>query len=225
MLPLLAALAACGTTATRPPDPGERAAIVRESGSAPASAPAATVPGEEALVPRPEVPADAAASFRLALDSMASGDWFAAELELEQLVLLYPSFAGPHVNLAIVYRQDGRDAEARAALERALAIAPEHPAANNALGMLHREDGEFDAAEAAYRRAIAGDPAYGLAHYNLGVLLDLYLRREDEALEQYEIYQDLQDQPDQEVGFWIVDIRRRLGLPPEPEQLAQEDGR
>ena len=214
----LAAVAGCGTSGPRPPDPAadEVVAVAAE-----ADAPA----GTEAAVPPVEVPERAAAIHARALAAMAAEDWLSAKLELEQLIAEYPSFAGPHVNLAIVYRREGRDDEAEAALGRALEIAPGHAVANNELGVLYREQGEFGQAEAAYRRAIAGDPEYALAHYNLGVLLDLYLRRETEALEQYEIYQALLPEPDSEVGRWVVDLRRRLGLPADTVQVAQEDGR
>jgi tetratricopeptide (TPR) repeat protein len=155
---------------------------------------------------------------------MRSADWVAARVELEQLIAEFPAFPGPYVNLAIVLRQDERAAEAESALEQALEIAPDHPAANNEIGMLARRRGEFDAAEAAYRRAISSDPGYALAHYNLGVLLDLYLRREAEALEQYEAYQALVPAPDEEVGRWVVDLRRRLGMTDETARVAREVG-
>jgi len=109
-------------------------------------------------------------------------------------------------------------------LEQALAIAPDHAVANGELGILYRERGDFAAAEAAYRRAIAAAPGYALAHYNLGILLDLYLGRQSEALECYETYQALIAGSDAEVGVWIADLRRRLGLPAGGVQVAQENG-
>ena len=155
---------------------------------------------------------------------MAVQDYFEAELGLEQFILEYAQFAGPHVNLAIIYRQDGRDDEAKAALDQALSIAPDHPAAHNELGILYREQGEFDQAESAYRRAIEADPGYELAYYNLGVLLDLYLSRQAEALEFYQRYQDLADEPDVQVSRWIIDLRRRLGITDQTASIAAEDG-
>jgi tetratricopeptide (TPR) repeat protein len=171
-----------------------------------------------------EVPAAALTAHERAVAAMAAGDRVEAELELEQLIVEYADFPGPFVNLAIVYRQDGRDEDARQMLERALEIDPQHAPANNQLGMLLREAGEFEAAEAAYLAAIAGDPSYDLAYYNLGVLLDLYLLRGVEALEAYEKFQSLQAEPDAEVGRWIIDLRRRLGTEAPPERLAQEAG-
>jgi tetratricopeptide (TPR) repeat protein len=87
-----------------------------------------------------------------------------------------------------------------------------------------RREGAFTEAEAAYRRAIATDPNYALTHYNLGVLLDLYLRRPEEALECYELYQSLLAEPNQTVGRWIVDLRRRLGLNDDATRVARETG-
>ena len=217
----LAILTACGTSTPRP----ERA---RNDNSAQAvsrdDVAVADLAGD-AVPPLPvEVPERAAALHERALAAMESGDWLGAQLELEQLIAEFPVFPGPYVNLAIALRQEARATEAEAALEQALAIAPDHPAANNELGMLARKRGDFAEAEAAYRRAIDSDPGYSLAHYNLGVLLDLYLRRESEALEQYETYQALVPSPDEEVGRWVVDLRRRLGMSDETARVAQEDG-
>jgi Tfp pilus assembly protein PilF len=158
-----------------------------------------------------------------ALSAIEAGDWLAAQVELEQLIAEFPAYPGPWVNLAIVFRQEARSTEALSAIERALALAPNHPAANNELGVLERKRGDFAAAESAYRRAIAADPDYALAHYNLGVLLDLYLRREAEALEHYEAYQLLVPAPDEEVGRWVVDLKRRLGTPDATARVAREN--
>jgi tetratricopeptide (TPR) repeat protein len=171
-----------------------------------------------------EVPAEAALAYERALAEMAAENWIEAELALEQLVLEHTEFAGPYVNLAIVYMQDGRDDEARTALEEALAIDPAHAVANNQHGILLRRAGEFAAAEDAYRRAIEADPQYLLAYYNLGVLLDLYLHRPAEALECYELYQSSLGEPDQKVGRWIIDLRRRLGSTDNAARVAQEGG-
>lgn len=220
LLAALAVLAACGTSAPRPErvrNDAAAQAVSREG--AVADLALDTVP------PMPvEVPERAAALHERALAAMESGDWLAAQIELEQLIAEFPAFPGPYVNLAIALRQEARTTEAETALAQALAIAPNHAAANNELGMLARKRGEFAEAEAAYRRAIASDPGYSLAHYNLGVLLDLYLRRESEALEQYEAYQALVPSPDEEVGRWVVDLRRRLGMSGETARVAQEVG-
>ncbi|HUF72035.1 MAG TPA: tetratricopeptide repeat protein [Gammaproteobacteria bacterium] len=216
----LAAVAACSSGGSRPASVSDRG-VVEPIARTNDTAPTPLVPTP--LVPPVAVPERAAAAFSEALAAMAGADWLAAEMAFEDLTRAYPAFPGPWVNLAILYRRDGRDEEAQAALEQALALAPDHAAANNELGVLHREHGEFAEAEAAYRRALEADPTHALAHYNLGVLLDLYLKREGEALEHYEAYQSLTQSPDEDVGRWIVDLRRRLGLPAEPERVAREN--
>jgi len=196
-------LAACGGTTPSRPSAEARVAVPKEP---------------------VEVPEKAALAYERALAEMAAENWIEAELALEQLVLEHTGFAGPYVNLAIVYMQDGRDDEARPALEQALAIDSAHAAANNQYGILLRRAGEFAAAEDAYRRAIETDPQYLLAYYNLGVLLDLYLHRPAEALEYYELYQNSLGEPDQKVGRWIIDLRRRLGATDNAARVAQGDG-
>jgi lipoprotein NlpI len=169
------------------------------------------------------VPEAAAAGYVRALDAMRTENWLEAELELEQLTLEHPEYPGPHVNLALVYLNDGRRDEAREELDRALEIEPAHATANTQLGILLREDGEFDSAEAAYRRALEANPDHALAHYNLAVLLDIYLRRPTEAVEHYEAYQATLSQPNETVARWIVDLRRRAGNAG-AARVAQGDG-
>jgi Tfp pilus assembly protein PilF len=168
-------------------------------------------------------PAEAVSAHERGVAAMQGDNLTEAELELEQLVLAYPDYPGPYVNLAIVYMREGRDEEARAALEEALARDPDHAAAGNQLGIVLRRQGHFDAAEQAYLRVIGAHPEYALAHLNLGVLLDLYLRRSAEALDCYERYQALRGEPDERVARWIVDLRRRLGAADQAARLAQED--
>jgi tetratricopeptide (TPR) repeat protein len=232
----LVAISGCRTTGTRPaadrgaddviaPDAGSRrAADNRSDGNTASDESGLTATAAAPLAPPIDVPERATAGYTRGLAAMDAGNWFEAEVEFEQLIVEYPSYPGPYVNLAILYRRDNRTNDAEVALNRALAIVPTHAAANNELGVIYRERGDFDKAEAAYRQAIAGDSSYALAHYNLGVLYDLYLQREAEALEQYEAYLSLLRTPDAEVERWVVDLRRRLGLPAETAQVAQENG-
>jgi tetratricopeptide (TPR) repeat protein len=169
------------------------------------------------------VPEAAAAAHERAVAAMRADNWLEAELELESLTAEFPMYPGPHANLALVYAHDNRAADARAALERALAIDPDHSVANTQLGILLREQGEFAAAEQAYRRALDAESGHALAHHNLGVLLDIYLRRPAEALEQYELYQGSLTEPNEIVGRWIIDLRRRTGSGG-AASVAKEDG-
>lgn len=252
-LAALTALAGCGSSSSTPPAerPGivlETAGDAPDAGNGegPARAAAGPLAAEDDGVSRrerrrsrrreaqaaepevvdvlAEVPEGAAQGFARAVAAMQSENWIEAELELEQLLLEFDGLTGAYVNLAIVYARDGRTEDAAAALDRALEIDPGHPAANDERGILFRQAGDFAAAESAYRRALESDPGYALAHRNLGILLDLYLGRHEEALEQYEAYQSLLPEPDPEVGRWIVDLRRRLGVTEPPERVAREGG-
>ena len=169
------------------------------------------------------VPEAATAAYGRAMTAMRAENWLQAELELEQLTKEYSAYPGPFVNLAIVYLKDKRQDDARAALDHALAIEPGHAPANTQLGVLLREQGKFQDAERAYRKALATDPNHALAHYNLGVLLDVYLRKPAEALEQYELYQSSLATPDETVGRWIVDLRRRSGNGNDAARVAKGD--
>jgi tetratricopeptide (TPR) repeat protein len=169
-----------------------------------------------------QVPVAAAAAYKRALEAMTSGSLTDAELELEHLVLEFPDYVGPYVNLAILYRGNGLLVEAEDVLSSALSIDPQHPVANNQLGILMRSLGRFEEAEIAYRRAIATDPSYPLAYYNLGILLDLYLRRPADALASYERYQNLMPEADASVAGWIIDLRRRVGAIEGAQRVAQE---
>ncbi len=184
--------------------------------------------GDRAAAAAPEglaeaIPEAAAAANGRAMAAMRAENWLQAELELEQLTKEYSAYPGPFVNLALVYLKEGRKDDARAALDHALAIDPGHAAANTQLGVVLREQGKFQDAERAYRKALATDPNHALAHYNLGVLLDVYLRKPAEALEQYELYQSSLATPDETVGRWIVDLRRRSGNGNDAARVAKGD--
>jgi tetratricopeptide (TPR) repeat protein len=241
-------LAACGASTPKQAAVGKPAAVIGESAQpatpavkpkaeAQAAKPAAKTAdaprkrdrrGDRAAATAPDavveaIPEAAAAANGRAMAAMRAENWLQAELELEQLTKEYSGYPGPFVNLAIVYLKDGRREDARAALDDALAIDPGHAAANTQLGVLLREEGKFQDAERAYRKALATDPSHALAHYNLGVLLDVYLRKPAEAVEQYELYQSSLAAPDETVGRWIVDLRRRSGNGNDAAQVAKGD--
>jgi len=130
---------------------------------------------------------------------------------LNDLVVDYPTLAGPWVNVGILHAASGRDEEAEAAFLRAIEVSPQHAVAHAELGIVLRRQGRFAAADAAYREALALDPAYALAWRNLGVLLDLYLGRPAEALECYERYLELVGglEADTQVARWVAELRLR----------------
>ncbi|MGD8808473.1 MAG: tetratricopeptide repeat protein [Gammaproteobacteria bacterium] len=214
----LGLLAGCASTGGPGPDaPDTRRAVIAadaQPAAEPASAPQAVEESSPAvdLSIEPnvdEIPEKIQRGYDSAIAAMNADDWIQAELELEQIILEEPGFPGPYVNLALIYKLDGRTGDARAALEQAIAIAPGFAPANNELGVLLREQGDFSGAQAAYERSLAADPDNAIAHLNLGILLDLYLRRPVDALDHYNQYQATRTEPDETVARWIVDLERR----------------
>ncbi len=135
-----------------------------------------------------------------------------AELEFKQLIVAYPQFAGPQLNLGLLYLHDSRLPEAEAAFQAALQATPANPIAGDELGIVERRLGKFAEAEAAYQRAIAAEPNYAPAHLNLGVLYDLYLSEPQKALEQFERYLEIAGENKQVAG-WVIELRKRVGSP------------
>lgn len=178
--------------------------------------------GEQAVV---DYPTDATSRYARALGFMDAGDDARAITEFERVIDAYPDYAGPHVNLGIIHRRNGRPDAAMLALQRAVEICTGCAAAYNQLGILEREQGRFDDAEQAYLAAIEADPGYPLAYFNLGVLYDLYQGRPDLALQYYESYKlrrrpDATEQKDV-VDKWIIDLRRRVGEPPKAAEATR----
>jgi tetratricopeptide (TPR) repeat protein len=181
--------------------------------SAPIAAPAPAVGTSAGSVPVSEaipIPPRAAQQYSQALDLMKAGRSTDAELEFKQLSVAYPQFAGPQLNLGLLYLHDSRLPEAEAAFKAALALGPSNPVAGNELGIVDRKLGKFTEAEAAYQRAIAAEPNYAPAHLNLGVLYDLYLAEPQKALDQFERYIEIAGENKQVAG-WVVELRKRVG--------------
>jgi tetratricopeptide (TPR) repeat protein len=161
------------------------------------------------------VPERAAQQYAQALALMKSGRNTDAELEFKQLALAYPEFAGPDVNLGVLYLRASRYADAENALKAALARNPDNAIASDELGIVERKLGKFAAAEAAYQHTIALEPNYAPAYLNLGVLYDLYLAQPQKALEQFEHYLTLAGENKQVAG-WVIELKKRVGAPAAP---------
>jgi len=175
---------------------------------APASAPA---PAAEASAPAAaEPPPRAVADFDRAVGLVRAGNRAEAEIQFQQLAVGYPAFAGPDINLGILYRKDGRLEESEQVLKAATTRNGASPAAWDELGVTLRLRGEFPAAAAAYERAIAADANFAPAHRNLGVVLDLYLGDPERALTELERYQELSGE-EKPVSVWIAELRQRTG--------------
>jgi tetratricopeptide (TPR) repeat protein len=197
--------------AAAPAAPGN--ARSAEPASAPAkagaSAPDAAAPAPAAPPPPPAPPARATADFERAVGLMRAGNATEAELEFKQIALAYPQFAGPEVNLGIMYRNSGRLEDSQKALQAAVERNAASAAAWNELGITLRLAGKFQDALAAYDKALAIDPNLAAAHRNAGVLLDLYLDDSVRALSEFERYKELSGE-EKPVSGWIAELKQRV---------------
>ena len=233
---LLAALAACGSSApTRPATHAAPAPAAQQAKSAtpPGPAPAAAAPhtaapgtaattvaaggGNAAAAPaavaatHPDVPPAARADFDRAVNYMRAGNAIEAELGFKQVALQYPQFAAPLVNLAIMKRKDGHLDQAETLLKNAVEHENTSALAWTELGATQSMRGEFKDAAASYHQAITVDPQYAPAWRNLGVLSDLYLGDPKGALSALEQYKQLTGE-EKPVSGWIAELRQRLGI-------------
>jgi Flp pilus assembly protein TadD len=177
----------------------------------PAPASVATKAGSDAVAVQPpaaEPPPRALADFERAVALVRAGNQVQAEQEFQALAASYPRFAGPEINLGILYRKQGRLEQSEQALKAATALNGASAAAWNELGVTLRQRGEFPAAASAYAQAIAADANFAPAHRNLGVVLDLYLGDPERALTELERYQELSGE-EKPVSVWIAELRQR----------------
>jgi len=150
-------------------------------------------------------------SFAEAVQFLDAKNYAAARTILEQLVASEPALAAPAIDLGMLHAREGRAAEAEAALTEGLRRDPGNAVALNELAALQRETGRFKDAEASYRQALASEPEHARTHRNFAVLLDLYLWRPAEALEQFEAYVTKSGTADKQVSGWIAELKRRVG--------------
>ena len=145
------------------------------------------------------------------MQKLDAGDFAGARPILEQLVAAEPALAAPAVNLGMLHAREGRWQEAEASLQEGLRREAANAAALNELAAVQREAGRFADAEASYRQALAADPGHYRTHRNFAVLLDLYLWRPAEALQQFESYLAKSGAADRQVSGWIAELKRRVG--------------
>jgi tetratricopeptide (TPR) repeat protein len=184
-----------------PPEPSHSLA-----GSGPATRAGAVAPA-----PTPAVEPESQQRFADAVAQLEAGDFAGARPVLEQLVATEPTLAAPAVNLGMLHAREGRWPEAEAALREGLRRDPGSAVAFNELAAAQREAGRFSDAETSYRQALAADPGHHRTHRNFAVLLDLYLWRPAEALQQFESYLAKSGAADRQVSGWIAELKRRVG--------------
>lgn len=187
------------------------------STSTSASRPQTQAPGKTAArptTPKPVDKGDPDARFKAALDLMKQGQTQDAETALTDLIKDFPQYSGPLTELGMIYVKSKRMDLAAAAFAQAVANNSQNAVAYNWQGILYREANDWSRAEQAYKRALSIDSSYANAHLNLGILYDVYLKRPDDALDQYKEYQRLGGADDLRVLVWVADLEKTKSPPP-----------
>lgn len=98
--------------------------------------------------------------------------------------------------------------------QKALEVNEYNYLALNRLAILFRNEGQFEQALSHYNQALTSWPGFALGYLNRGILLDLYMGKKNDALLDYQQYQDLvsvsQGKADKKVRGWIIDLTRQL---------------
>jgi Flp pilus assembly protein TadD len=215
---LCAAISGCASVAPPKPAPAQQPAPSAQQSPASAQQPAS--PGQQSPGQAPsgaarvqETPSSVSPTvqrtFDAALDALNAGHPDEAAKAFLALTRSNADLGGPHANLGIIYRQEGKRAEAVAELEQAVRLNPQQPVFLNQLGISYRQQGQFAKAREAYEKAIELDPNYPAAYLNLGILFDLYFWDSKRALELYDRYLALTPGGDDKVVKWVADIKNR----------------
>ncbi len=156
-----------------------------------------------------DVSPEIAAQYKSAVASLKSGADEKALAQFNAIIAKAPQLSSAYVNVGLIHLKKQRYADAELAFNQAINANNRNAMAQNFLGVTLREQGKFDKALQAYQQALQLDNNYADAHLNLGVLYDIYLNNLSQAQEQYEKYQNLTDNKDEQVSKWIADIKLR----------------
>ena len=218
----LIACAGCVSLEALPAAPAATPAVTSTSAPVSPMSPPPTAAKPTATQAASSVPPNVLREFDAARGAMIAGRFDEAERGFLALTKAHPELGGPFANLAIVYRQAGKHAEAIAALERAVQANPKQGAYYNQLGITLRHAGQFGKAREAYEKALAIEPGNPAALLNLGILHDIYLRDGPRALELYERYLALTPAGDDDVRKWISDLKNRAAAQSKASRKEQQ---
>jgi len=127
-----------------------------------------------------------AVGFRLlARVDKADGRPADASTALERAVQIAPENAEYRLDLAVLYQELGRDAEAEQMIQHAIFLSPGYWPGHDALASLYRDRNNLEGAAVAYREVITCAPRLHWGWEHLGAILS-YLDRPEQAQETFE---------------------------------------
>jgi tetratricopeptide (TPR) repeat protein len=180
---------------------------------------------DQYMLAQPAATASMRHEYNLALQAKREGEYARAIPLFEQMTVLYPQLSGPWVQLgdiALSVEKDQKQALTNAYTHffKATQVNPHNYRARNRLAKVLRQQGRFKEAEAEYKKALESWPSFANGYKNLGILYDLYIGNKQAALDNYQVYQALQEKPERKVRGWIADLTRQIDHQ-QNEQLAE----
>lgn len=180
---------------------------------------------DQYMLAQPSATAGMRHEYNLALQAKRDGEYTRAIPLFEQMTLLYPQLSGPWVQLGDIALKSEKEqkqalASAYSHFYKATQINPHNYRARNRLAKVLRQQGRFNEAETEYKKAIESWPGFANGYKNLGILYDLYIGNKQAALDNYQIYQALQEKPERKMRGWIADLTRQIDNQ-QRDQLAE----
>jgi len=163
----------------------------------------------------------AQAAYQQAVSVMRSGQTQHAFKLFNSITKKYPGFAGPQLNIGLMYLKKNQLGMAEKAFKNAIHINRDNAVGYNLLGVVYRKSGKFLQAKESYHQALSKNADYANAHLNLGILYDIYMDNLKQAVHHYEQYQRLSNDNDKKVAKWIIDLKRRIKTDKTSAQLSR----
>lgn len=171
------------------------------------AAPATETRTSAPAAPKPSAKGDPQQRFDAALKLMKTHQDDQAISAFTALSKDFPKYSGPYTDLGILYARHKQWDLALQAFGQATAANPRNAVAYDWMGIAYRNKGDYARAEQAYRSALKAKPDDADAHLDLAVLYDVYLKRPDAALTEYQAYRDA-GHDDLIVQAWIKSLQR-----------------
>ena len=133
-----------------------------------------------------------------------------ALLSYQKIRKIDPTLSGPHYNIGIILKRNGRVEEAIDSYKRAIFLKSDYVQAYNNLGILYKDRQEYEDAIEMFKKAISLKSDYVQAYNNLG---SLYKDRQEyeDAIEMFTKVKELQ--PDNHKSYFNLGlVKREQGL-------------
>ncbi len=140
----------------------------------------------------------------------ATGGYDAAANILEQLIEQRPHHPELWANLATLYHRLEKSELRDQALARARELNPDSIPALNLSGILALNADQPQSAERLFKRIVALESDYPDAHYNLALIYDTYYQDLERAIDHYQNYLALIEEPDDATTAWLEQLKNAL---------------